>query len=134
MRSALSDWLRVGQMIAQQGRFNGVQVVPAGYVAEMLRPSKLNPYHGLHVWLGWRPGTAEVKSPDGRGLWQMPTSKPYLVDDVAYLMGGGFMTTWIVPSQDLVILRWGFEPPKELGWDNSYVPNLLLADLLKKPR
>lgn len=134
MRSALSDWLRVGQMIAQQGRFNGVQVVPASYVAEMLRPSKLNPYHGLHVWLGWRPGTAEVKSPDGRGLWQMPTSKPYLVDDVAYLMGGGFMTTWIVPSQDLVILRWGFEPPKELGWDNSYVPNLLLADLLKKPR
>jgi CubicO group peptidase (beta-lactamase class C family) len=130
-RSALSDWLRVGQMIAQQGRFDGRQVVPAGYVEEMLKPSKLNPYKGLHIWLGWKPGTAEVKR-EGGGPLQMPTSKPYLVDDVAYLMGGGFMTTWIVPSQDLVILRWGFEPPKELGWDNSAVPNIILADLLRK--
>jgi hypothetical protein len=118
-------------MIAQQGRFDGRQVVPAGYVEEMLKPSKLNPYKGLHIWLGWKPGTAEVKR-EGGGPLQMPTSKPYLVDDVAYLMGGGFMTTWIVPSQDLVILRWGFEPPKELGWDNSAVPNIILADLLRK--
>ena len=132
MRSALSDWLRVGQMIAQQGRFGGRQVLPAAYVAEMLTPSRLNPYHGLHVWLGWKPGTPEARPPGGRGLLQMPTAKPFLVDDVAYLMGGGFMTTWIVPSQDLVILRWGFEPSRELGWDNSAVPNFLLADLLKK--
>ena len=55
-------------------------------------------------------------------------------DDVAYLMGGGYMSTWVVPSQDLVILRWGFEPPKELGWDHSMVPNLLRADLLKRKR
>jgi len=129
-RSALSDWLRIGQLIAQQGRWNGEQVVPAAYVAEMLKPSKLNPYKGLHIWLGWKPGTPESKVP-GR-LLQMPTTKPYLVDDIAYLMGGGFMTVWISPSTDLVVLRWGFEPSKELGWDNSAIPNLLLADLLKK--
>jgi hypothetical protein len=98
----------------------------------MLTPSKINPYKGLHVWLGWKPGTPEVKAA-GRVL-QMPTTKPYLVDDVAYLMGGGYMATWVVPSQDLVILRWGFEPPKELGWDHSMVPNLMLADLLKRKR
>lgn len=134
MRSALSDWLRVGRMIARQGRVGDLQVVPADYVAEMLKPSKLNPYKGLHVWLGWKPGTPEAKPPGGRGLLQMPTLRPYLVDDVAYLMGGGYMTTWIVPSQDLVVLRWGFEPSKELGWDNSAVPNFILADLLKKSR
>jgi CubicO group peptidase (beta-lactamase class C family) len=131
-RSALSDWLRVGQLIAQQGRWDGVQVIPAAYVAEMLKPSKLNPYKGLHLWLGWKPGTAEVRGPDGRTL-QMPTQKPYLVEDMAYLMGGGFMTTWISPSQRLVILRWGFEPPEALPWDNSAVPNFILADLLKRP-
>jgi CubicO group peptidase (beta-lactamase class C family) len=130
MRSALSDWLRVGALIAHGGRVGATQVVPANYVAEMLKPSKINPYQGLHVWLGWKPGTTEVKA-DGR-IMQMPTAKPYLVDDVSYLMGGGYMSTWVVPSQDLVILRWGFEPPKELGWDHSMVPNLLLADLLKK--
>ncbi len=42
--------------------------------------------------------------------------------------------TWVVPSQDLVIVRWGFEPPKQLGWDHSMVPNLLLADLLQRKR
>jgi hypothetical protein len=52
---------------------------------------------------------------------------------MAYLMGGGFMTTWINPSQRLVILRWGFEPPEALPWDNSAVPNFILADLLKRP-
>lgn len=132
MRSALSDWLRVGELIANGGRVGDRQVVPAGYVAEMLKPSKINPYKGLHVWLGWKPGTPEVKA-EGRVL-QMPTTKPYLVDDVAYLMGGGYMATWVVPSQDLVIVRWGFEPPKQLGWDHSMVPNLLLADLLQRKR
>jgi CubicO group peptidase (beta-lactamase class C family) len=131
MRSALSDWLRVGQLIAQQGRWNGVQVVPAPYIAEMMKPSKINPYKGLHVWVGWRPGTAELRDPGGR-LLQMPASKPYLADDMVYLMGGGFMSTWISPSRKLVILRWGFEPPKELGWDHSMIPNLLLEDLLSR--
>ncbi len=129
-RSALSDWLRIGQLIARQGRWDGEQVVPTSYIAEMLKPSKLNPYKGLHIWLGWKPGTLETTG--GRGPLQMPTKLPYLVDDVAYLMGGGFMTVWISPSTDLVVLRWGFEPSKELGWDNSAVPNFLLADLLKK--
>jgi len=129
-RSALSDWLRVGQLIAQQGRWNGEQVVPAAYIAEMLKPSRLNPYKGLHIWLGWKPGTPEVTR--SGGPLQMPTKNPYLVDDIAYLMGGGFMTVWISPKTDLVVLRWGFEPPKELGWDNSAIPNFLLADLLNK--
>ena len=37
MRSALSDWLRVGELIANGGRVGDRQVVPAGYVAEMLK-------------------------------------------------------------------------------------------------
>ena len=129
-RSALSDWLRVGALIEQQGRWAGEQVVPAAWIAEMVKPSKLNPYKGLHIWLGWKPGTSEVTR--SGGPLQMPTQSPYLVDDVAYLMGGGFMTVWISPKTDLVVLRWGFEPPKALGWDNSAIPNFLLADLLKK--
>jgi CubicO group peptidase (beta-lactamase class C family) len=130
IRSALSDWLRVGQLIAQHGRWNGAQVVPAAYIDEMLQSSRLNPYQGLHLWLGWKPGTPEVTLPGAQ--LQMPTQHPYLVDDVAYLMGGGYMTVWISPKTDLVVLRWGFEPTKDLGWDNSAVPNFLLADLLKK--
>jgi CubicO group peptidase (beta-lactamase class C family) len=129
-RSALSDWLRVGQLIAHRGRWAGQQVVPAAYIDEMLKPSKLNPYKGLHIWLGWKPGTPEIKR--SGGPLQMPTKNPYLVDDIAYLMGGGFMTVWISPKTDLVVLRWGFEPSKELGWDNSAIPNFLLADLLGK--
>ena len=131
MRSALSDWLRVGQLIAQQGRWNGVQVVPAAYIAELVKPSKINPYKGLHLWVGWKPGTPEVRDPGGR-LLQMPASRPYLAADMVYLMGGGFMSTWISPSRNLVILRWGFEPPKALGWDHSMIPNLLLEGLLSR--
>lgn len=59
-----------------------------------------------HIWLGWKPDTPEVKS-GGRIPLQMPTKRPCLVDDIAYLMGGGFMTVWISPSQDPVELRWG---------------------------
>jgi CubicO group peptidase (beta-lactamase class C family) len=131
MRASLMDFLRVGRMIADEGRWNGKQIVPESYIKEMLTPSKVNPYKGLHIWLGWKPGTAEVKQANG-GPLQMPAKQPYAIDDIAYMMGGGFMNVWISPSTDLVILRWGFEPSKELGWDNTVIPNLILADVMKK--
>jgi CubicO group peptidase (beta-lactamase class C family) len=131
MRASVLDFLRVGQMIADGGTWRGKQIVPAAYIKEMLTPSKINPYKGLHIWLGWKPGTAEVKQPNG-GPLQMPAKQPYAVDDIAYMMGGGFMNVWISPSQKLVILRWGFEPSKELGWDNTVIPNLILAETMKK--
>ena len=49
-------------------------------------------------------------------------------------MGGGFATTWIVPSQDLVILRWNRAARRNSAGTTPTMPNLLLADLLKKPR
>lgn len=131
MRASVMDFLRVGQVIADGGKWQGKQIIPESYVQEMLKPSKMNPYKGLHIWLGWKPGTPEAKQASGAPM-QVPTSKPYLVDDIAFLMGGGFMNVWVSPSTDLVILRWGFTPSRELGWDNSMIPNLILADVMKK--
>lgn len=125
MRSVALDWLRVGRMIADGGRWNGVQVVPAAYIAEMAKPSPANPYMGLHLWLGWKKGEPARRSAQGTPL-MIPHANPYAADDVIYLLGGSSMLTWIVPSLDLVIMRWGDDPK---DWDTSFIPNAVIRDL-----
>jgi CubicO group peptidase (beta-lactamase class C family) len=122
MRSGLHDWLRVGELVRLDGRVGDREVVPADWLARMRAPSPANPYAGLHLFVGWAPGTPEAKA-DGRPL-QVPHAAPYLAPDVVYLMGGGYMTVWVVPSRGLTILRWGTDSP---DWDHSRIPNLLIA-------
>ncbi|HEY9889709.1 MAG TPA: serine hydrolase, partial [Candidatus Obscuribacterales bacterium] len=45
------DWARVGQMLLQGGRMGDRQVVPAGWVREMLVPSPLETTFGKHIWV-----------------------------------------------------------------------------------
>lgn len=54
----------------------------------------------------------------------MPQLKPFVVDDVSFMEGGGFRTIFIVPSKDLVIFRHGQDVP---NWDHSYLVNAVLA-------
>ena len=119
------DWLRVGVMLADHGRFEGREILPASWVAAMTTPSPRNPNYGFQVWLGSPAGGLRRynrNTPVG-----VKHSAPYLADDVVFFDGGGGHRVYVVPSRRLVIVRTG--AVNRPDWDDAMLPNLLLAGL-----
>jgi len=122
------SWLRMGVLLANAGEVNGQQLFPQGWMQDYLAPSPSNPAFGLHIWLakpyfksrGWN-SVGEAK---GFGVLH---SEPYLADDLFLFDGNGHQIVYIVPSEELVIVRTGGWSRKEgLEWDNAYIPNTLI--------
>ncbi|MDX2223196.1 MAG: serine hydrolase [Rhodospirillaceae bacterium] len=128
-------WLRIGLMALAQGRVEGRQLLPDGWMDEMLRPSLNNPHFGLMVWLGrpfaqrrlyHRPDSPNNAAPRPGAFH----SEPYLADDLYLFDGLNGQIVYIVPSQDLVIVRMGLRPPRSKPeWDNARLPNIVLRGL-----
>ena len=116
------DWLRIGMMMADGGVFEGKQVVSSAWLEQMATPSASNPNYGLHLWLG---------SPEkGKRFYNRNTpagvthSEPYLANDVRFFDGGGGHRVYIIPSQNLVIVRTG--SVNRPDWDDAVLPNAVL--------
>ncbi len=117
----LSDWARVGQMLLQDGRFNNRQVMPSEWIATMLEPSPIEATFGKHIWV-------KARTPDYPNVDQAATV-PYLAEDTFSLDGRDLQRVYVVPSQDLVIVRMGEHPDT---WDDAVIPNTLVDALLDK--
>ncbi len=111
MRTTPRDLARAGQLFLDDGQWRGRQVLPKGWVEAMATPSPLNKTFGMGLWLGQT---------------NAPQSEPFLAPDVRMMMGGGYRTVYIVPSQDLVIVRLGYADPK---WDNAYLVNTAIRGM-----
>jgi len=100
----ISDWMRIGELLANDGVFEGNQFTPPRFVTLMLTPvSKEMPWgFGINV--------------DGR----------FAAADVAWLDGGRSQRLWVVPSLHLVILRVGDEPGESEGWDEAMIPDSII--------
>ena len=123
-RATPRDFLRLGALLVDDGRFQGRQVLPAGWVARLAETSSANPLYGLQVWAGKAPaGLREYSTGSGVGIRH---GEAYLADDVLWMEGGGGRTLWAIPSRGLVILRLGRASP---SWDASVLPNTILRGL-----
>ncbi len=125
-------WMRLAILLLDEGAWEGRQLLPEGYVAEMKTGTPQNVRYGLGVYL---PGPYTQRRPFGN-LERQPElgpgilhSEPYLADDLFMFDGNASQVVYIVPSQRLIILRTGGNPPRDDEWDNSYLPNLLLPAL-----
>ena len=123
-RTTARSWLRLGQLIEQDGMFRNKQIVPAGWVAQMRQTSSAGENYGFLIWTGSPKSNLREYTP-GSGVG-VPHSEAFLADDIMYAEGGGFRTLYVIPSKDLVILRLG---RADDGWDSSKLPNLILRDL-----
>lgn len=131
-------WLRIGILVANRGRVDDRMLLPDGWVDAMRTPSKNNPHFGLMVWLGQpyaqrrlfhRPD-APANARPRPGAYH---SEPYLADDLFLFDGMNGQIVWIVPSQDIVIVRTGDRPPSgQPEWDNTFIPNVVLRALLHR--
>ena len=103
------DWIRLGEVLATDGHYQEDEIVPPGWVPQMLRPAKGNPSWGAAVRLDSKGSAAES----------------YALKDV-FLVESPAERLWLVPSLGIVILRTGGEIPAGAGWDDSRIPNLII--------
>jgi len=96
------DWARLGNLVLQDGKWNGEQILPTGYLeyAKTIAPAWLADgrpvYGGAFCWV------------NGDGFWPVPK-------DAFYFAGAGGQFTIIIPSHDLVVVRLGHYKGSALG-------------------
>jgi CubicO group peptidase (beta-lactamase class C family) len=133
---APETWVRLGILLMQDGVWSGKRLLPPGYVREMTTGTAQNPYYGLGVYVSGkytaRRGFANpAREPEARRVLH---SEPYLAADLFMFDGNSNQVVYIVPSEQLVILRVGDSPPRSAGqeWDNAMLPNTILRGIGRK--
>ena len=123
---------KIGQLVLMDGAWEEEQLLPIGFVAQMRSPSAQNPYAGLGLFVG-HPYT-ELRGVRNVDREVAPTfhSAPYADEDLFLFDGNSNQVVYMVPSKNLLILRVGNTPPKELAWDNAYLPNLVSGAISKQ--
>ena len=104
LRARLGDWMRVAELLANDGVFEGNQLMPPHYADLMMKPAHRQSARGYFTRV------------DGA----------FAARDVAWLEGSDRQRLWIVPSLRLAILRLGEEPSAQKGWDESMIPNAII--------
>jgi hypothetical protein len=115
------DWLRLGRLIMDEGRYDGRRVLPKAWIRQMTAPSTTNPNYGYQIWRGspWQP----QRRYNSANPAFVPAAEPFAADDVFYFDGAGAQRVYIIPSRKMVILRMG---KADAAWDDSKLPNLVL--------
>jgi len=132
LQASAEDWIRVGLLHLNKGRVGEAQVVAEDWMAQVVAPSALNPNYGFQTWLGT---TYEAKRSYGKGVpTAVPHSEPFAVPGVIYFDGAGGQRVYVVPSEEMVIVRTGkggvdFKNNLFL-WDDAVIPNALIRGIV----
>ncbi|MHA6643060.1 serine hydrolase domain-containing protein [Mesorhizobium sp. A623] len=111
------DWARFGQLLLQDGVWNGAQILPAGFVSWMREKAPANGVYGRgQLWLE---GPGDEDRP-GAGVTEGLPSGTF------WLQGHDGQTVAVMPSRGLVVVRMGLTPAR-LG----YRPQAMAATLVK---
>jgi len=105
----LSDWMRVGGALNDDGRYEGTQVLPTGWVARMRLPRVGEQERGFGVLL--------ANAATGK--------EPLAARDAFFVRGRGAWRLWIVPSLQLVILSAGDDKAAAQS-DETTLPNQIM--------
>ncbi|MEL7190074.1 MAG: serine hydrolase [Pseudomonadota bacterium] len=120
LHAGMLDYANIGELIRNKGAVNGRQIVPADWIAQMATPSKANPQYGLQVWLGTEHTAQRAYS--ATNPIKVPHSEPFDAKDIIYFDGFGGQRVYVIPSKELVIVRFG---EVNLTYDDAVIPNLL---------
>lgn len=124
LEAGLEDWLALGIMLANNGRYANQQLLQGTSVAALFRQSQTNPAYGLHMWRGaaWN----KMRSYGPTSALKVLHSKPFLAPDVYFFDGFGGQRVYIVPSRRLVIARSG---EVNFAYDDAAIVNELIGGL-----
>ncbi|MCZ7544380.1 MAG: hypothetical protein M5R40_12995 [Anaerolineae bacterium] len=110
-------WARYGVLLRDEGAWAGAPVLPAAQLAECFAGSDANPGYGLTFWLNHDVPEAAVAAAGAQGGLMQPG---YLYEggppDLVMAAGAGNQRMYIIPSRDLVVVRFGWNDP---SWDDA---------------
>jgi CubicO group peptidase (beta-lactamase class C family) len=119
------DWLRVGILILNKGILNEKRIVSESWIKQMTSSSQLNPNYGYLTWLGMEHQERRIYNIKSTATGFH--SEPYIDKDVIYFDGFGGQRVYIIPSQELVIVRTG---AIKMDWDDAKLPNIISKGIL----
>lgn len=122
------DWLRIGQLLLDNGRLDGVQVIPEAWLKELTTPSPTNPRYGLLTWIGT--DYVEARTLEAFEGFAAVAEQPFDAGDIIYFDGLGGQRVYVIPSAQLVIVRTGV---LAWEWNDTRLPNLVLAGIKETP-
>jgi CubicO group peptidase (beta-lactamase class C family) len=128
------NFLRLAILLLRDGAWEGARLLPEGYVAAMTTATAENPWYGLGVYVAGRYVERRGAANPDRPVPKTLHGEPYLAADLFLFDGNANQVVYIVPSQDLVILRTGDAPPRGPGqeWDNAVLPNTIIRGIVKE--
>ena len=109
MCASANDWARIGQLLLQDGMWDGKRLLPAGWVRYMRTVTPQSPRrdYGAQIW---------VRVPEPFNSHASPP--PALPPDAFHLVGHEGQFVSVVPSRELVVVRMGLSRPEE-AWDHE---------------
>ncbi len=118
------DWLRIGQLLLDNGRLDGAQIIPESWLRELTTPSPTNPRYGLLTWIGT--DYVEARTLEAFEGFAASAEQPFDAGDIIYFDGLGGQRVYVIPSAQLVIVRTGV---LAWEWNDTRLPNLVLAGI-----
>ncbi|QRR08233.1 serine hydrolase [Burkholderia sp. MS455] len=109
MYASARDWARFGQLLLQDGEWNGQRLLPAGWVRYLTRATPQSPHQefGAHLWVKV-PEPFNERDPHASA---MPA-------DAFHAVGHEGQFVSVVPSHQLVVVRLGLSRP-ESAWNHD---------------
>lgn len=122
------DWLRIGQMLLNNGSANGSQIIPEDWLIQVTTPSPTNPRYGFLTWIGT--DYVEERTLEAFEGFAAVAETPFDAGDIIYFDGLGGQRVYVIPSAQLVIVRTGV---LAWEWNDTRLPNLVLAGIKETP-
>lgn len=101
------DLVRVGELVRNHGKFDGRDILPAGWTQSLITPCALNPSYGLMWWLN-----------TDRLLHPAAPATSY------FAFGAGSNLIWIDPPLELVVVMRWISPSKVGGFMETVLAEL----------
>lgn len=127
LEATARSWLHLGLLHLNAGRIGDRQIVPADWIADISAPGDINPNYGYFTWLGTEHNGFRYYN--RKTSTRVFHSEPFVAQDVRYFDGFGGQRVYVIPSHELVIVRTGASTQ---SWDDAYLPNLIVRDLVKQ--
>lgn len=124
------DWVRVGMMFLGRGVVNGNRIISEAWIDKMIPPSPVAGFYGYQIWLGYL--DPPFPPDDSAGSSGAIAPEAFLARDTYMTWGRGQQHVFIVPSEELVIVRLGpalGPQPIKPGYDVTYFVNTVLRSL-----
>ncbi|MEE8308278.1 MAG: DUF3089 domain-containing protein [Gammaproteobacteria bacterium] len=116
------NWLRLGELLRNDGVAGETRLLPRGWVKAMTTGGAANPNYGMQLWVN-EPYTGEFLV-SGQPEFKKPRADRLGARDAFYIEGHFAQRLHVVPSAGLVVVRLGADVT---DWDDAKLMNGLIA-------